>query len=172
MAVESILVKNAHIFDGHRPDLSDRADILLADGEIKEISTGNLDGGDHHVVDAEGRTVMPGLIDNHIHVAIPTLDTTAFTRIPETYISQYANVFLNATLQRGFTTIRDIGGGDVGISRAIDHGLVRAPRFYYAGKIMSQTGGHGDMRPGWEVDPLGSALHVWELLDQTDAHCR
>jgi len=73
--------------------------------------------------------------------------------MPDTYIAQYANVFLNATLQRGFTTIRDIGGGDVGISRAIDHGLVRGPRFYYAGKIMSQTGGHGDMRPGWEVVP-------------------
>ena len=153
MTVASILVKNAHIFDGHSPDLSDRADILLADGEIKEISTGHLDSAGHHVVDAAGRTVMPGLIDNHIHVTIPTLDTTALTRMPETYIAQYANVFLNATLQRGFTTIRDIGGGDVGISRAIDHGLVRSPRFYYAGKIMSQTGGHGDMRPGWEVDP-------------------
>ncbi len=153
MTAEPILIKNAHIFDGHNADLSGRSDILLADGEIKEISTGDIDTGSHHAVDAEGRTVMPGLIDNHIHVCIPTLDTTALTRMPETYIAQYANVFLNATLQRGFTTIRDIGGGDVGISRAIDHGLVRAPRFYYAGKIMSQTGGHGDMRPGWEVDP-------------------
>ena len=153
MTTESILIKNAHIFDGHTPELSDRSNILLADGEIKEISSGDIGAGGHHMVDAEGRTVMPGLIDNHIHVTIPTLDTTALTRMPETYFAQYANVFLNATLQRGFTTIRDIGGGDVGISRAIDHGLVRAPRFYYAGKIMSQTGGHGDMRPGWEVDP-------------------
>ena len=152
MTTEAILIKNAHIFDGHNPGLSDRSNILLADGEIKEISAGDIGTGECYVVDAGGRTVIPGLIDNHIHATIPTLDTTAFTRMPETYIAQYANVFLNATLQRGFTTIRDIGGGDVGISRAIDHGLVRAPRFYYAGKIMSQTGGHGDMRPGWEVD--------------------
>ena len=152
MTTEAILIKNAHIFDGHNPGLSDRSNILLADGEIKEISAGDIGTGECHVVDAGGRTVIPGLIDNHIHATIPTLNTTAFTRMPETYIAQYANVFLNATLQRGFTTIRDIGGGDVGISRAIDHGLVRAPRFYYAGKIMSQTGGHGDMRPGWEVD--------------------
>jgi len=149
----SILIKNAHIFDGHNPELSARADIMLADGEIKSIAAGGTGSGGKHVVDAGGRVVMPGLIDNHIHVSIPTLDTTALSRMPETYIAQYANVFLNATLQRGFTTIRDIGGGDVGISRAIDHGLVRAPRFYYAGKIISQTGGHGDMRPGWEVDP-------------------
>ena len=153
MTAESILIKNVHIFDGYNQELSDRSNVLLADGEIKEIFTGAIKSEGHHVIDAEGRTVMPGLIDNHIHVYIPTLDTTALTRMPDTYIAQYANVFLNATLQRGFTTIRDIGGGDVGISRAIDHGLVRAPRFYYAGKIMSQTGGHGDMRPGWEVDP-------------------
>ena len=152
MTTESVLIKNAHIFDGHSPDLTGRTNILLADGEIKEISIGNVSPGKHHVIDAEGCTVMPGLIDNHIHVSVPTLDTTALSRMPETYIAQYANVFLNATLERGFTTIRDIGGGDVGIARAIDHGLVRAPRFYYAGKIMSQTGGHGDMRPGWEVD--------------------
>ena len=157
MTADTILVKNAHIFDGHNPELSDRSSILLADGEIKEISTGDTGSGSDHVIDAEGRTVMPGLIDNHIHVYIPTLDTTALSRMPDTYIAQYANVFLNSTLDRGFTTLRDIGGGDVGISRAIDHGMVRAPRFYYAGKIMSQTGGHGDMRPGWEINP-------WEQL--------
>ena len=153
MNAETILIKNARIFDGHNPELSAPANILLADGEIMEISGGAINSGSHCTVDAGGRTVMPGLIDNHIHVYIPTLDTTALSRMPDTYIAQYANVFLNSTLDRGFTTLRDIGGGDVGISRAIDHGLVRAPRFYYAGKIMSQTGGHGDMRPGWEVNP-------------------
>ena len=153
MNAETILIKNARIFDGHTPELSDPCNILLSGGEIREISGADLSSGSHCTVDAGGRTVMPGLIDNHIHVYIPTLDTTALSRMPDTYIAQYANVFLNSTLDRGFTTLRDIGGGDVGISRAIDHGLVRAPRFYYAGKIMSQTGGHGDMRPGWEINP-------------------
>ncbi len=153
MTNESILIKNAHIFDGHNNDLSDSSSILLADGEIKDISTGTMKEDGHLVIDAGGRTVMPGLIDNHIHVTIPSLDFTALGRMPETYVAQYSNVFLNAALMRGFTTLRDIGGGDVGIARAIEHGMVRAPRFYFAGKIMSQTGGHGDFRPGWEVDP-------------------
>ena len=150
---ESILIKNAHIFDGHNDALSDATSVLLAEGEIKEITNGAIKEDGHLVIDAAGRTLMPGLIDNHIHVHIPTLDVSALSRMPETYIAQYAHVFLSSTLMRGFTTIRDIGGGDVGVSRAIEHGMVRAPRFYYAGKIMSQTGGHGDMRPGWEIDP-------------------
>jgi len=62
MTSETILIKNAHIFDGHSPELSDRSSILLADGEIKEISTGATGSGSDHVVDAAGRTVMPGLI--------------------------------------------------------------------------------------------------------------
>ena len=140
MTSETILIKNAHILDGHSPELSDRSGILLADGEIKEISAGAAGSGSDHVIDADGRTVMPGLIDNHIHVYIPTLDTTAFSRMPDTYIAQYANVFLNATLQRGFTTIRDIGGGDVGISRAIDHGLAgRAARAAMHGICHQET---------------------------------
>lgn len=153
MSAKSILVKNAHVFDGHNNDLSASVSVLLAEGEIKEISASNIKEDGHLVIDAAGRTLMPGLIDNHIHVTIPTLDITALSRMPATYVAQYANVFLNATLLRGFTTIRDIGGGDVGIARAIAHGMVRGPRFYYAGKIMSQTGGHGDVRPGWEVEP-------------------
>lgn len=148
-----MLIQNARIFDGHGPELSERSDILLADGEIKEITPAGAAAKARCTVDAGGRTVMPGLIDNHVHVHIPSLDVASLLRMPATYAAQYANVFLNAALQRGFTAVRDVGGGDAGLARAIEHGLVRAPRFYYAGKFISQTGGHGDFRPGWETSP-------------------
>ena len=153
MSSSSILIKNARIFDGHNEELSGPSSVLLEGGMIREIAEGGLEESADLVIDAESRTLMPGLIDNHIHVTIPTLDMTALSRMPDSYIAQYANIFLNATLMRGFTSIRDIGGGDIGIARAIEHDMVRAPRFFYSGKIMSQTGGHGDFRPGWEVDP-------------------
>ena len=63
MTSKAILIKNAHIFDGHNPELSDRSNILLADGEIKEISTGVAGSGSDHVVDAAGRTVSDARSD-------------------------------------------------------------------------------------------------------------
>jgi len=89
---------------------------------------------------------MPGLIDLHIHAYGADLNSQKRDLAGEPYRAAYAIKMLGHALDCGFTTVRDIGGGDWSLSKAIEDGLVRAPRFYYAGKILSMTGGHGDFR--------------------------
>ena len=69
----------------------------------------------------------------------------------------YAIKHLEDAARRGFTTVRDPGGGDVGLALAIELGQVRGPRFLYGGRALSQTGGHGDMRPGVQEEPCNCA---------------
>ncbi len=65
------------------------------------------------------------------------------------YLAHYAATFLHACLDRGFTTVRDVGGADVGLAQAMRDGLLQAvPRLFYGGRVISQTGGHGDFTPG------------------------
>lgn len=90
---------------------------------------------------------MPGLIDAHVHPMISSLDIGSLANEPLTLVAQKARVELEAILQRGFTTVRDACGGDRGLVRAIDEGLIAGPRLFVSGRALSQTGGHGDSRP-------------------------
>ena len=89
---------------------------------------------------------MPGLIDTHVHVYASQVNLSDNDSRPLTYVSQHAHKTLGRMLRRGFTTVRDCGGAEHGIAMALDDGLVVGPRLLYAGKILSQTGGHGDLR--------------------------
>lgn len=107
---------------------------------------------------------MPGLIDAHVHVYLAGLNLTRLAQTPVSYLAHYAAQFLHACLDRGFTTVRDVGGADVGIALAIRDGLLNnVPRLFYGGRVISQTGGHGDFRPGDhrldEVACCGCGLH-------------
>ena len=87
---------------------------------------------------------MPGLIDAHVHAAITTMDLAAMGRRSPTRIGIEAKVVLEAMLRRGFTTVRDAGGLDAGLAEALEVGLVSGPRVLRSGRVLSQTGGHGD----------------------------
>jgi imidazolonepropionase-like amidohydrolase len=93
---------------------------------------------------------MPGLIDAHFHAYSPSFDIRATDRMPPVLLANHAAVILNGALQRGFTTVRDAAGGDIGLWMALEAGLIQGPRFVFSGKALSQTGGHGDMRPAAE----------------------
>ena len=99
------------------------------------------------VIDAGGRTLMPGLIDAHVHAAITTLDLAALGRRGHTRIGIEAKNVLERMLLRGFTTVRDAGGLDAGIADSLRVGLIRGPRVFRSGRVLSQTGGHGDTAP-------------------------
>jgi imidazolonepropionase-like amidohydrolase len=144
----STLFRLARVFDGASAGLSDPQDVLVAEGEIKEISRRSLRPGNAEVVDCRGRVLMPGLIDAHVHVYASSVDPADAVVRPASFLAHFAARFLKASLDRGFTTVRDAGGADVGLARAIDAGLLPAPRLFYGGRAISQTGGHGDMRPG------------------------
>ncbi len=106
-------------------------------------------------VDLQGATLMPGLIDAHFHCNSPSLDVGAIDRLHPSHLAQHAREHLESMLARGFTTVRDAGGADYGLVKAIDEGLIKGPRLFIAGRAISQTGGHGDLRPAHEFEICG-----------------
>jgi imidazolonepropionase-like amidohydrolase len=142
----SFLLKNARIFDGTRAECPEGMQVLVETGLIREVSDKPIKAGDCHVIDVGGRTLMPGLIDAHVHAYASDVNVQKIDLAGDPYRTAHAARMLGFALDSGFTTVRDIGGGDYSLSRAIEDRLIRAPRFLYAGKIISMTGGHGDFR--------------------------
>lgn len=140
------LFRNARIFDGHSGDCPERMQVLVEDGTIREVTSEPIKAADAHVIDVGGRTLMPGLIDAHIHACASDVSVQKVDLAGDPYRTAHAARMLGYALDCGFTTVRDIGGGNYSLWRAIEHKLIRAPRFLYAGKILSMTGGHGDFR--------------------------
>jgi imidazolonepropionase-like amidohydrolase len=144
--MSSILLRNTRLFDGVSGDCPDGIEVLVADGLIREVSSKPIKASDALEIDVGGRTLMPGLIDAHIHAYFADMDWHKTDAMGEAYRAAHAARMLGFALDCGFTTVRDIGGGDYGLWRAIEDRLIRAPRFFYAGKMISMTGGHGDTR--------------------------
>jgi imidazolonepropionase-like amidohydrolase len=146
--MKSVVFRRAKVFDGWNHEVTDECDVLVADGLIQEISTQPLPTLDEVVaVDCRGLVLMPGLIDAHVHVYASSVNLAKSARQPATYLAHFAATFLRSCLDRGFTTIRDVGGADVGLALALKENLVEGPRLFYGGRVLSQTGGHGDFRP-------------------------
>jgi imidazolonepropionase-like amidohydrolase len=143
----TLLFKNARIFDGTNADCAEGMHLCVSDGLIQEVSPKSIIAQDARVIDVGGRTLMPGLIDAHMHAYCSDVSMQKIEAIGEPYRTAHAIRMLGHALDCGFTTVRDIGGGDYSLAKAIADGLVRAPRFFYAGKVLSMTGGHGDFRP-------------------------
>ncbi len=152
------LFRNPRIFDGDSEVLREGFDVLVAGGIISRIAPSpfaTLEQTD--VVDCAGRVLMPGLIDAHVHVYAAGLNFTRIAQSPFSYLAHFAARFMRASLDRGFTTLRDVGGADVGLASALKEGLLDGvPRLFHGGRAISQTGGHGDFRPG----DHGCACHL------------
>jgi imidazolonepropionase-like amidohydrolase len=143
----SVLFRNARVFDGTQGDCPEGMYVLVENGLIREVSEKPFHvTTDTHTIDVAGRTLMPGLIDAHIHAYFSDVNWQKADSAGEAYRTAHAARMLGFALDCGFTTVRDIGGGDYGLWRAIEDRLIRAPRFLYAGKMISMTGGHGDTR--------------------------
>jgi len=120
--------------------------VLVEAGVIREVSDKPIKSNSSYVIDLAGSTLMPGLIDAHIHAYFSDVNWQMVDRVGEAYRAIHAVRMLRHALDCGFTTVRDVGGGNYGLWRAIEDRLIRAPRFFYAGKMLSMTGGHGDTR--------------------------
>ncbi|WP_369138039.1 metal-dependent hydrolase family protein [Modestobacter versicolor] len=160
----SLSIVNGRVFDGVSDDLVE-GPVHVVDGRITAV------GGDpqpaDRVLDARGRTVLPGLIDAHCHAYGISLDMMAIESRPLSYVALAAARRLAAALARGFTTIRDPSGGDAGLARAISEGLLPSPRYLWTGAALSQTGGHGDLR-GPDSDVRCCGAHTIEVVDGVD----
>lgn len=148
--MSTILLTNAAVFDGVGPELLTGAQVLLAEGVIQEVSDKALKApGGCDIIDLGGRTLMPGLIDAHVHIWATDLDLLRLITRRTEYLAAFAYRSLHAMLNRGFTTVRDAGGTDVGYVQALQDGLAPGPRLLHAGRVLTQSGGHGDFRrPG------------------------
>ena len=131
---------NARVFDGMRSEYLDESIVVVEGDRIVGVdrAPGASSSGD--IVDVGGKTLMPGLIDAHCHVLGSSLKVTDVETQPLTYVSGYASKMLGHALDCGFTTVRDVGGGDAGIARAVADGLIRGPRVFFAGRALSMTG--------------------------------
>jgi imidazolonepropionase-like amidohydrolase len=162
----SLRITNALIFDGSSSELSEGG-IRIIDGEIVEIGDVKATGDDRSI-DAAGRTVIPGLIDAHFHAYAISLHSDVIEMTPLSYVALAASHRLSSALRRGFTTVRDVAGGDAGLANAIAGGLLPSPRYLYTGAALSQTGGHGDPRSS-RFDQCFHGGCTSEVVDGEDA---
>lgn len=151
------LFQNVRIFDGNRAALSAPSSVLVRGNTIERISVTPITVDANAkvlVVAGDGRVLMPGLIDAHWHAFMASTPQMLLMTADPSYLQLLAARQAEATLMRGFTTVRDLGGPVFGLKRAIDEGVVIGPRIYPSGAFISQTSGHGDFRFSFEVPRL------------------
>jgi imidazolonepropionase-like amidohydrolase len=140
------ILRNASVLDPERGELAEGQSVVISGNRIADVGPGLTGPDDAVAFDVAGQTVMPGLIDAHTHPAIVDADVFAMAEWPPSYVAARAGRALEGMLARGFTTIRDVGGGDFGLARAVEDGYFTGPRIRFGGKQLSQTGGAGDWR--------------------------
>jgi imidazolonepropionase-like amidohydrolase len=144
--LSQILLTNFSLLDPERDALEGGHSLLIEGDTIKEVSARTIKAPKASVVDCGRRTVMPGLIDSHVHVFLSEVNIRNLEGVPLTLMTARAVDLMRAMLDRGFTTVRDTGGADWGIKAAVDQGLVAGPRLFIAGQAIGPTGGHSDAR--------------------------
>jgi imidazolonepropionase-like amidohydrolase len=143
----AVIFANAAVLDGTRDERHEGHHVLVEGDRIKEVSDRPITLAGAETVDLAGRTLLPGLIDAHVHVIAVDAVLARLAEQPLTLVSLQAGRVLEGMLARGFTSVRDAGGADGGLAEAVAQGLVRGPRLFPSGQALSQTGGHGDLRP-------------------------
>lgn len=162
-----VLFKGVQVFDGLER-LPGLFTVAVQAERIAAIDHGVVEPGpDDTVVDGRGGLLLPGFIDAHFHAVSATLDVPHLDTLAPSYLAVDAAKHLAEALQRGFTTVRDAGGADAGLRKAIATGLAPGPRMKVSGHALSQTGGHGDLRPG-EAAPTCGCAYVGALTRVED----
>lgn len=147
-----ILLRDAAVLDPEAGELVGGQAVLVDGDRIAEVGPiGAVRAGEATVLDAGGMTVMPGLIDAHVHVTAATANLGELERWSPAYLTARAAGIVRGMLDRGFTTVRDVAGADFGLAAAVEEGLFPGPRIIFGGRALSQTGGHGDPRPPGRV---------------------
>ncbi len=145
----SVLFENVRVFDGKSKKLSATSNVLIEGNIIKVISTSSIEiGSNVQIINGGGRTLMPGLIDVHVHLVFGALTMREMMNpdLDEKVIFAKAAINAEETLMRGFTSVRDVGGPIFPLHRSIQEGSIIGPRVWPSGATISQTAGHGDFR--------------------------
>ncbi|HMO37053.1 MAG TPA: amidohydrolase family protein, partial [Gemmatales bacterium] len=151
----AVLFKNVMVFDGTSEMLLGPTSVLVVGNRISKLAE-TISAPEHAtIIDGKGRTLIPGLIDAHVHLAMAAVPMNVLLTADAGYLHLQAGKEAERMLLRGFTTVRDVGGPVFGLKRAIDEGLLPGPRIYPSGAIISQTAGHTDFRMPYDVPKKG-----------------
>jgi imidazolonepropionase-like amidohydrolase len=144
-----VIFTNVRVFDGTSDTLSPATNVLVRGNIIAAIGTDiRADSVNAAVIEGRGRTLMPGLIDNHVHMMFNSLSPAQMSD-PDMGLEKVMQLSAGqarAMLLRGFTTVRDVGGPSFELKRLIDSGRIMGPRIWPSGPMISQTSGHADLR--------------------------
>jgi len=161
----AILFKNVKVFDGKSDKVSGQTSVLVVGNKIDKIGVDISASEKATLIDASGRTLMPGMIDAHWHAMLVRPTPAEAISWDVGYANLVAGAEATDTLMRGFTTVRDVGGPAFGLKRAIDEGVVAGPRIYPSGAVITVTSGHGDFRQPFELPrTIGSARTRMEQI--------
>ena len=147
MSKNLIVFRNGNLLDPLASELQGTHDVLIEDGVIREISATPIKVAGAQEIDVKGKTIMPGLIDLHVHVLATQLNLSTQGVLPDALVMMRSVPIIQGMLKRGFTTVRDAGGAGWGLKCAINEGTIDGPRLFISGRAISQTAGHGDPRP-------------------------
>lgn len=172
------LLANAAILDcatGERTE----GHVLIEDGVVRDLAARPVAAADRAMFDLRGRTLIPGLIDCHVHVVAHQMNLAANAQVPDAMAVLRSLPIMRGMLDRGFTTVRDVGGAPFALAQAVEDGLAVSPRLVVCGKAISKTGGHTDLRPRHDTfDPtrwernFGALGRVADGVDQVRRACR
>ncbi len=175
--MSTILFANARILDGTQ-DHAVEGHVLVEDGLIKEVSDKPIASAARSI-DLRGRTLMPGLIDAHVHVIATEVNLARHALLPDALVAFRSAKIMREMLLRGFTTIRDLGGATEGLRAAREEGHFDAPRMVICGKAIGSTGGHTDGRGRWDSrdmqwleQRLGCLGRIADGVDAVRRACR
>ncbi len=169
-----ILFKNANLLDPHADAVQGGFSVLVDGETIREVSPKAIKATKADVIDCKGRTLMPGLIDCHVHVMLSEVNLRYLEAIPLTMMTARAASLMRAMIDRGFTTVRDTGGADWGIRDSVAQGHMPGPRMFVAGRALGPTGGHSDARRSTDVGAgackcCNAMSFCLEVVDGADA---
>ncbi len=146
LLMTGFLFRNLSLLDPRWEAARGGYEVLVEGDRIRELSDRPIKAAGASVVDCGGRTLMPGLIDCHVHIYLVELGLHRLESMPLTLLTAKASKLMRDMLDRGFTTVRDTGGADWGIKEAVETGVLAGPRLFISGRPISMTGGHGDSR--------------------------
>lgn len=158
---KNLILAGAALADLETGEVSGGWSVAIEDGKIREVAQREIGFASAERIDLGGLTLLPGLIDCHVHVAEVGRSTLENIQQPTSYIAIRAAASLRAMLHRGFTTVRDAGGADAGLVRAVEEGYIEGPRLVICGKQLSPTSGHAAVRG--QYGELGEPPYVRRL---------
>lgn len=162
-----ILFTNVDVFDGVNEALMEDVNVVVTGNKITQISKDNISVAGARVIDGEGHTLMPGIVESHAHLAFSGITFADMLFQRESYQTIQSVIMAEDMLMNGVTTARDLAGDVFGLKRAIDEGLVPGPRIYPSGAMISQTSGHADFR--FPVEPNPTITGKMTIPDQKGA---